>query len=311
MPEIETLPRTARRATQLIAASERTTLDPFTEVDWDIAVDDSAFHLPPEWLPLYGTPTWHAMTEADRMTYSRHEAAAMYGAGIWFENQLMQIVLRHLVDLPVTDPSHRYLLVEVADECRHSTMFGEFIRQAGTPAYAPDAPVVDYSALPGGRALGYLLILAVEELLDTVNRATMKDDRVHPVSRQCAKLHVLEEARHVSFAKTYLREVWETLPAEDRAGAIELAPAAVYLMAQLTIDPAVYETLGIDNGSELAKRNPHHRARVIEGLAKLTEFLAELGVINDMNISEWQGRGLVALTSASDDEPRTHDELGA
>ena len=49
----------------------------------------------------------------------------------------MQIVLRHLAELPVTDPSHRYLLVEVADECRHSTMFGEYIRRAGTPAYAP------------------------------------------------------------------------------------------------------------------------------------------------------------------------------
>ena len=77
------------------------------------------------------------MTETERRTYSRHECAALCGAGIWFENGLMQIVLRHLAELPVTDPAHRYLLVEVADECRHSTMFGEYIRRAGTPAYAP------------------------------------------------------------------------------------------------------------------------------------------------------------------------------
>jgi len=49
----------------------------------------------------------------------------------------MQVVLRHLADMPVTDPAHRFLLVEVADECRHSAMFGEFIRRAGTPAYRP------------------------------------------------------------------------------------------------------------------------------------------------------------------------------
>ena len=292
--EIPTLPRTAKRCRQLVAASARTTLDPFDAVDWDVPIDDSAYHLPPEWLPLYGTAPWDAMTEVDRIEYSRHEAAAMYGAGIWFENQLMQIVLRHLVELPVTDPSHRYLLVEVADECRHSTMFGEFIRRAGTPAYAPDMPSVDYSTLPGGRALGYLLILAVEELLDAVIRDTMKDDRIHPVSRQCAKLHVLEEARHVSFAKTYLSEVWNTLPDDDRAAAIELAPAAVYLMAQLTIDPAVYTTLDIADGAELAKRNPHHRARIVAGLAKLTEFLRELGVIDDTNQTDWRGRGLIA-----------------
>ncbi|MGI9028380.1 MAG: diiron oxygenase [Ilumatobacteraceae bacterium] len=46
---------------------------------------------------------------------------------MWFENQLMQLVLRHLAEMPVTNPTHRYLLVEVADECRLSTTFGEHI----------------------------------------------------------------------------------------------------------------------------------------------------------------------------------------
>ena len=177
--------RTATKAAQLVAASARTTLDPFTEVDWSLDIDDSAFHLPPEKLPLFGTPSGTTMTDLERRTYSRHEAAALCAAGIWFENELMQIVLRHLAELPVTDPSHRYLLIEVADECRHSTMFGEFIRRAGTPAYAPvltdSLGAID--TLPGGRAMGYLLILAVEELLDMANRATMRDERVHPVSR--------------------------------------------------------------------------------------------------------------------------------
>src|SRR4029077_15364725 len=120
------------RSRQLVAASERTTLDPFREIDWSQPVDDSAFHLPPELLPLYGTSHWEAMDEAERIAYSRHETAALCGAGIWFENVLMQVVLRHLAEMPVTDPAHRYLLVEVADEWRHSTIVGEEIRRAGT-----------------------------------------------------------------------------------------------------------------------------------------------------------------------------------
>ena len=76
------------------------------------------------------------MTATERFEYSRHECAALCGAGIWFENKLMQIVLRHLAEIPVTDPSHRYLLVEVADECRHSTMFGEYSTSTRCPAGA-------------------------------------------------------------------------------------------------------------------------------------------------------------------------------
>lgn len=289
---------TATKATQLIAASERLTLDPFRDVDWSIDVaDDSQYHLPPEKLPLFGTPQWNAMTEAERRTYSRHECAAVCAAGIWFENKLMQIVLRHLATMPVTDPAHRYLLVEVADECRHSTMFGEYIRQAGTPTYAPETGGSGLDAvdeLPGGRAMGYLLILAVEELLDTCNRATMRDDTIHPVSRQIAKLHVLEEARHVSFAKTYLTEVWPTLPAEERAEAAAVAPFAVDYVAQLMVNDDVYAELGIADGGDTARANPRHQARIVADLAKLTDFLTGLGVIDATNRAAWVERGLAA-----------------
>jgi hypothetical protein len=291
-----TLPRTGRRSVQLTAASERMTLDPFTTIDWSTPIDDRAYHLPPEWLPLYGTALWEAMSPEARITYSRHECAALCGAGIWFENRLMQLVLKHLAEMPVTSPAHRYLLVEIADECRHSMMFGEYIRLAGTPAYTPgiDAGLLDVlDDVPGKRALGYVLILAVEELLDAINRATMKDDRMHPVSRQIAKLHVAEEARHVSFAKTYLAEVWPTLAEEERLSVQSLAPVAVAMVAGLAIDPAVYETLGIVGGEEAARTNPIHRERVVEGLAKLTSFLEQLSVIDESSVPTWRELGLV------------------
>jgi hypothetical protein len=237
------------------------------------------------------------MTETERHAYSRHECAALCGAGIWFENKLMQIVLRHLADLPVTDPSHRYLLVEVADECRHSTMFGEYIRRAGTPGYAPVTPVDtigEVDLLPGGRAMGYLLILAIEELLDVCNRATMRDETVHPLSRQIARIHVLEEARHVSFAKAYLADAWPQLPEAERTDAAALAPIAVEFVAQLMVNDEVAATLGIPDGAEAARANPHHRARIIGDLAKLVDFLSELGVVDAANRHEWSERGLAA-----------------
>jgi hypothetical protein len=292
------LPRTSARSEQLVAASSKTTLDPFRDVDWSVPVDDRAYHLPPELLPLYGTAPWDAMTEAERIAYSRHETVALLGAGIWFENALMQIVLKHLLDIPVTDPAHRYLLVEIADECRHSTMFGEYMRRAGTPVYGPTQPV-ELDDTSSGRALSYLLILAVEELLDFMNRSTMRDERVHPVSRQIAKLHVLEEARHVSFAKTYLSEVWPALDPADRRVVIDTAPALVAAIVELSLDGAVYHELAIVDGLETARNNPHYRATVVAGLAKLTGFLADLGIIDGPSRPNWGAMGLIAADPAT------------
>ena len=297
-PGTPALPRTSARSEQLVAASSRTTLDPFRDVDWSIPVDDRAFHLPPELLPLYGTAPWEAMSEAERIAYSRHETVALLGAGIWFENALMQIVLRHLLDIPVSDPAHRYLLVEIADECRHSTMFGEYMRRAGTPMYGPTRPV-ELDDTSSGRALSYLLILAVEELLDFMNRATMRDDRVHPVSRQIAKLHVLEEARHVSFAKTYLSEVWPTLDPADQQVVVDTAAALVAAIVELSLDGALYDALSIEDGLAIARNNPRYQATVVAGLAKLTGFLSDVGIIDESSRPTWAALGLVAAEATA------------
>ena len=288
------MPATAARSEQLVAASERSTHDPFREIDWDVPIDDSAFHLPPELLALFGTEAWRAMSQAERIAYSRHETAAMFGAGIWFENALMQIVLRHLTEVDVRDPMHRYLLVEVADECRHSMMFGEFIRRAGTPSYGPTREVT-FAQGPGGRAMSYLAILAIEELLDYANRATMRDERLHPTARQISKLHVLEEARHVSFAKTYLTECWPTLDSDEQEFVRAVAPDLVAEIVALSLDPAVFEHLGITDGIEMAKANPAYQANVVAGLSKLTTFLRDVGVIDEPE--PWREHGLIALVS--------------
>lgn len=284
------MPATAARSEKLIAASERGTHDPFQEVEWEIALDNSAYYLPPEMLALFGTDTWDAMSVDERITYSRHETAAMFGAGIWFENALMQIVLRHLVEIDVCDPMHRYLLTEVADECRHSMMFGEFIRRAGTPSYGPTRGF-DMVQGASGRAMSYLAILAIEELLDFANRACMRDDRIHPMVRQISKLHVLEEARHVSFAKSYISESWPSLDSADQDAVRAIAPALVAEIVELSLDPEVFTTLGIINGYEIAKANPTYQANVVDGLGKLTTFLAEVGIIDDP--ASWIERGLV------------------
>jgi len=56
----------------------------------------------------------------------------------------------------------------------------------------------------------------------------------------------------------------------------------------------VYETLGIVGGAEAARANPRHRARVVEGLAKLTSFLQQLSVIDDAHSPAWRELGLVS-----------------
>jgi hypothetical protein len=292
-----TPPSTVERAERLVAASERTSYDPFLDIDWTVPLDDEhGYYLPPEYLPLYGTSVWDAMSETERVAYSRHEIASLCASGIWFENILMHLVLKHLYDLPADDGAHRYLLVETADECRHSSMFGELIRRAGTPAYQVPKLLRRLGSFMKATTRGpasYIAMLAAEELLDVSNRATMKDERVHPTSRRIAKIHVMEEARHVSFARSYVADTWPTLSRFRRLVTSIQIPFVVATITDAVANPAVYEELGIEDGRRLARTNPHHLQRVADDLTKLTDFLAEVGVITAVTRPIWRGLGLL------------------
>ena len=73
-----------------------------------------------------------------------------------------------------------------------------------------------------------------------------------------------------------------------------IAPIAVELVANLMVDDDVAETLGIPGGGDAARANPHHKERIVNDLAKLVDFLTELGVIDATNRHEWTSRGLAA-----------------
>jgi len=293
-------PETAVRSTALLRASAKKSFDPFVAVDWAVPLDDRAYHLPPEELPLYGTALYASLSEPERIAYSRHQCAALCGTGIWLENILMRLLVDHAYDLYATDPVLRYVLVEVGDECRHSSMFAEYILRAGTPAYRPPPKVrhlgrVVRSAY--GLASSLVAVLAAEELLDASNRATARDESLHPVSRAIARVHIVEEARHVAFARTHLKELWPRLSAPSRALAALVAPFTVDVISRATIQPEVYAALNIPDGDRVARENPVYRRRVAENLQRLTEFLTTLGVIQPWTKPIWHKLGLLTPTA--------------
>ncbi len=205
-------------AERLLSSSARHSYDPEVDIDWEAPVDRSLWGMQPERMSLYGTHLWDAMSEEQRITLSHHEVASIASVGLWFELLLMQMMLRDLYDDDPTGAHMHYALTEVADECRHSTMFGKSIGHFGVPAYGPPRKIHRLGRLFNHVVRGpsaYASILVAEEILDTWQRDLMKDERVQPITRMVARIHVLEEARHMTFAREEVKERCRGSPARS------------------------------------------------------------------------------------------------
>jgi len=114
-----------------------------------------------------------------------------------------------------------------------------------------------------------------EEILDVMQRDFMKDERVQPVTRTVSKIHVLEEARHIRFAREEThRRVPDLNKAERELARVVLAGTA-YAIATSLVNPKVYAAAGLDTKRALAsaKSNEHYHTKLREGAAKTMEFL--------------------------------------
>ncbi|WP_431879793.1 AurF N-oxygenase family protein [Micromonospora marina] len=285
-------------ADRLLSASVRTSYDPAVDIDWSAPPVPGAYWLPPSRSSLYGTALWEAMTEDQRVELTKHEVVSAASAGIWFETILMQMLIRHYYDADPTSRHAQYALTEVADECRHSIMFGRLIEAAGAPVYRAEP----FDHLLGrwlkSTATGpqmYAAILIAEEILDSFQREIMADESLQPLIRMVSRIHVVEEARHVRFARDELtRQV-------EAAGPVALAYArlvigrAAYSITRRLVHPRAYAAVGIDPaaGRAAARSNPHWRATLRWSAQRIADHLTELGLVAGPGRALWRRAGLV------------------
>ena len=151
-------------------------------------------------------------------------------------------------------PRITYLLHEMGEETRHQRLFQRIITQVGPKARNPlqghwlvkrvdrrgQMWVIDH---PG---LLYVMVLAGEEIPDLLQKLASEHPDTDPFLAEVNRYHRQEEARHLSFARSMLPEVWAKASWVDRFQIHHVAPAIIRQMFGFLVHPGVYETIGLD-----------------------------------------------------------------
>ncbi|MGN9794542.1 AurF N-oxygenase family protein [Streptomyces sp. OZ13] len=271
-------------ARRLLDSAAVLAYDPATEVDWETPLDKDFHGASPEWSTLYGTAYWSELTDAQRKELTRQEAASVASTGIWFEMILQQMVLRDIYAKDPTDATFQWALTEIAEECRHSIMFARGAQKLGAPAYRPHRFAVELGRVFKTVAFGeaaYAAILVAEEVLDVMQRDWMRDERVVPFVRTINNIHVVEESRHMKFARDETRKRLRGAGRLRRQINALVVAIASYVIVTSMVNKNVYANAGLDKERAVreAKANEHHKSMMRSSCSGLMEFLASAGLL--------------------------------
>lgn len=290
-----------RTAERLLKSSAEKFYDPDVDIDWSAPLAPGKVFQPEHRISLYGTYLWDRLSPEQRVELGRHEIASVASNGVWFEVILMKMLLNEIYQMDPTTSHVQYALTEIAEECRHSTMFGQAIAALGVPAYGPRTlarrrgkllPVIGYG--PGL----YACVLIVEEVLDRWQREAMADETIQPMIRMVNRIHVLEEARHVTFARQQVAAGMPKLNRAELAYQRWLVAVVGYQITHTLVNPAVYAAVGLDpkEAKRVAMHNPHYLESIRWAGERIMKFLDDAGLVGQPGMALWYRSGLLAKT---------------
>jgi hypothetical protein len=285
-------------STRLLASSAKKSYDPVVDIDWAAPIPDGLYGLSPEWSALYGTALWEELSEEQRITLTIHEYCSIAGVGIWFECLLMQLVLRDIYGDDPAQPHVQWALTEIADECRHSVMFARTAEKFGAPSYQPPSPILRLGKLFAAKMDGpaaYAAILVAEEILDIFQRDLMKDERVQPLTRATSQIHVVEEARHMRFAREEIARRTPELSRWQLRRHRSVVAAVAAIVVDNLVQPGVYASVGLDpeEARKVARGNDHYATKLRAASTGLVTFLRDVGLIGGPSEALWRRARLI------------------
>ena len=280
--------------------------DAYADVAWEapeMAIDrhDARFEFRPD-SPLGATAWYRSLPPDTRAEMGLSAIVANMKAGLQFESILKRGLLEYAFKLPDGAPEFRYAYHEVIEEAHHSLMFQEFVNRSGL-----EAPGLTWDMKFGARrvigmarrfpAQFFVFVLGGEDPIDHVQRDVLRSgEEIHPLLERIMRIHVTEEARHLSFARQYLRNEVPKLSRLKRATISIQAPLTLATMASVMMRPPKHLVRRYDIPKsvleEAYRKNGPAAQAVRDSLRKVRELLVDLGLVGPVSKRLWKRFGI-------------------
>jgi P-aminobenzoate N-oxygenase AurF len=303
----------SKQVRKLSEASVHKHWEAYVDISWDdadlqVSLDDPRWRLVAD-DPLGSHPWYLAQPSKVQSRIALTRLASNMRVGVQFENLLSRALLTLAVKQPNGADTFRYAYHEVIEEGHHTLMFQEVINRSHLPIRG--ASRLNWYLMKLGQMIGthvrpealFFGVLGGEEPIDYFQRKALRHpETLHPLLEKIFRIHISEEARHVSFAQTYLRHCVPRLGTLRRRWLAFTTPLVTAYLAHQMMDPTkdLEKRCGVPHHVivEAYYKNPVWQAELAESVRKIRDLAVELGIAGPLARRIWKRLGIWAPAAA-------------
>jgi len=256
-----------------------------TDLDWSIPVDPTHSNLPDAQIPIYGTPIWEKLSEANRAELRHHMAAWILSQFLHGEQGALLCTAQIVETVPWIDAKY-YAATQVMDEARHVEVYAKYLNDKIELAY-PVNPhlkaLLDQIVADSRWDMTYLGMQIMVEGLALAAFGFIHQLADEPLLKDLTRYVMADEARHVAFGTLSLREAYQDLTDAERREREDFCYEAAILMRDRFMAEEVWERLGLPLG---ACKEAIDHSELMVGFrqmlfSKIVPNLKKLGLLSD------------------------------
>ncbi len=265
---MEALTQTAH---QLAEASLKRMNDAFLRVNYEDSLDDNFWQMPEEYLSIYFEPEYKELDEATKKRLSLLEMTNYFSINIHGEQSLIAEFEKRLYkgrSACEDFDSSRYMQHFIHEENSHTFMLAEYCHRYYGSVMKVKTMEIEREAhsFDAGELLLYARTQMLENFLVFMNKHIASNDSCGSTARQCNKVHMQDEVRHIAWDRAAMAYYKKRLIAAGKSSEIQDVISAVTdyqeTAFRLLHNPKIYKEIGIVDPIEIASRARSNPLRI-------------------------------------------------
>jgi hypothetical protein len=281
-------------------------------IDWSHDPDlDNPLSMPDELVPIFGSPMWDKLTQAERGNLRRHMVAWQFSQFLHGEQGALICTAKIVQTVPDIDSKY-YAATQVMDEARHVEAYSRFLDkiEMAYPINDNLQSLLDDVLSDSRWDMTYLGMQVLIEGLALAAFGLIRNTTGDPLGKAVNAYVMQDEARHVMFGRLALRDYYPQLTQAERDDREEFCADACYRMRDRFLANELWECVGYDAEACIQYVNESESQKMFRSLlfTRIVPTLKDVGLWGPKMRQTFADMGVIGYESTDLDQVMAEDE---